>query len=299
MPGCEEEKLHSALPLAGLGPDRILWSTAALSSYGMLLESHIYLPGQRKSAAINKHVISMSTGLLASFEYRDCNGNVASGVIRPKTITLVPAGLGPDVCFCTLAELIHCALADEFVQQVAEELGRPIKAPQFRPMLEDKSIRRILDLLLDEREAEFPLGRLYVDSLVYALATRYLLHDIGETEKPKSQIAGLLPRILRRVRTRIEVNLDKELSLESLAEESGYSRAHFFRLFRQATGFTPYEYVLDLRLKRAQELLREANSSIIDVALSCGFSSQSHMTSVFRRHLATTPGRFRRHPAKG
>ena len=107
-------------------------------------------------------------------------------------------------------------------------------------------------------------------------------------------MTGLFPRTLNRIRAKIEANLDADLSLESLAGESGYSRAHFLRMFRATTGVTPHQYVLDLRLKRAQERLRQASSSIIDVALSCGFSSQSHMTTVFRRYLETTPGEFRR-----
>ena len=107
-------------------------------------------------------------------------------------------------------------------------------------------------------------------------------------------MSGLQPRILSRVREKIEANLDFELSLGSLAEESGYSRAHFLRMFRAATGLTPHQYVLDLRLRRAQDRLRQKGSSIIDVAVSCGFSSQSHMTSVFRQRLEMTPGEFRR-----
>jgi AraC family transcriptional regulator len=65
-------------------------------------------------------------------------------------------------------------------------------------------------------------------------------------------------------------------------------------LFRASTGFTPHQYVLDLRLRRAQERLKESGTSIIDVAVSCGFSSQSHMTSLFRQRLEMTPATFRR-----
>jgi AraC family transcriptional regulator len=96
------------------------------------------------------------------------------------------------------------------------------------------------------------------------------------------------------VREKIEANLDTDLSLESLAEESGYSRAHFLRMFRAATGLTPHQYVLELRLRRAQDCLRKRHARIIDIALSCGFSSQSHMTSVFRQRLEMTPAAFRR-----
>ena len=100
--------------------------------------------------------------------------------------------------------------------------------------------------------------------------------------------------ILNRVRDKIEANLDTVLSLASLADESGYSRAHFLRMFRAATGLTPHQYILGLRLSRAQESLRNKDTRIIDVAVSCGFSSQSHMTSVFRQRLEMTPGEFRR-----
>src|SRR5476651_539494 len=112
--------------------------------------------------------------------------------------------------------------------------------------------------------------------------------------RSEPRLAGLVPRILSRVREKIESNLDADLSLDTLAAESGYSRAHFLRMFRAATGLTPHQYVLDLRIRRAQECLRQKDASIIDVAVSCGFSSQSHMTTVFRQRLEMTPAEFRR-----
>ena len=205
-----------------------------------------------------------------------------------------PAGPVPDIRLHTSAEFIHCALEQEFMLSVLEELDSPAAKPIFRPGIEDKPMQRIVGMLMDELEAKRPLGRLYVDCLAHALATRYVLLDGGETRDSRSRLTGLLPRKLNRVHERIEANLDADLSLENLAQESGYSRAHFLRMFRTATGLTPHQYVLDLRLKGAQDRLRQAGSSIIDVAMACGFSSQSHMTSLFRQHLETTPGEFRR-----
>jgi AraC family transcriptional regulator len=82
-------------------------------------------------------------------------------------------------------------------------------------------------------------------------------------------VSALPPRIFNRVREKIEANLDTDLSLDSLAEESGYSRSHFLRMFRAATGLTPHQYVLALRLSRAQDSLRKKDSTIIDIAVSC------------------------------
>lgn len=108
------------------------------------------------------------------------------------------------------------------------------------------------------------------------------------------RVSPLPARLLSRVQDKIHANLDSDLSLGTLAEASGYSRAHFLRMFRAATGLTPHQYVLDLRLSRAQEWLRKKDESIISIAASCGFSSQSHMTSVFRQRLEMTPAEFRR-----
>jgi AraC family transcriptional regulator len=289
-----EPKSRSPLLSIALGPTRIVRSSLLSSWHGIVLERHLYSPGERSSASIDKHVISTCHGAPARFEYRNLTGDFVAASIRPGSIMTTPVGLVPDTRLHTSADLTHCALEVEFLHSVASEVEHPTRSPIFRAGIEDKSIQRILGMLTEELETECPSGRLYVDSLVYALATRYLLLEVSRPVTSKSRATGLVPHVLNRVRAKIEANLDADLSLESLAKESGYSRAHFLRMFQAATGFTPHQYVLDLRLRRAQERLKHTNSSIIDVALSCGFSSQSHMTSVFRRHLEITPGEFRR-----
>ena len=286
-----------ASPLLAIapGPTRIVRSSISLSWHGILLEKHLSSPGERASASIDRHVVSMLNGSLSRFEHRTMCGHFVTCLNRPGTIMITPAGPVPDIRLHTSSEFIHCALEEDFTRDVIEDLDHQITSgPMFRPGIQDKSIQRILGMLMEELEAERPLGRLYVDSLAHALATRYVLLDCVSKGRSESRVSGLLPRILSRVREKIEANLDADLSLESLAAESGYSRAHFLRMFRVATGLTPHQYVLGLRLSRAQDRLRKKGSSIIDVAVSCGFSSQSHMTSVFRQRLEMTPGEFRR-----
>jgi AraC family transcriptional regulator len=208
---------------------------------------------------------------------------------------ITPSGPVPDLRLHNPSEFIHCALEEDFIRGVLEGLDRqPRLRPKFRTGLRDKSIQRIIGMLLEELETARPLGSLYVDSLAHALATRYMMLDCASLGRPESRAPGLMPRVLSRVREKIEANLDADLSLESLAQESGYSRAHFLRMFQAATGSTPHQYVLDLRFQRAKDRLRQKGASIIEVAASCGFSSQSHMTNVFRQRLEMTPGEFRR-----
>ncbi|UPK40302.1 helix-turn-helix transcriptional regulator [Bradyrhizobium sp. 186] len=75
------------------------------------------------------------------------------------------------------------------------------------------------------------------------------------------------------------------LSLAELANESGYSRAHFLRMFRAATGKTPHQYLLHVRLERAREQFQTGLASILEIALATGFASHSHLTRQFRQRF--------------
>jgi AraC family transcriptional regulator len=68
---------------------------------------------------------------------------------------------------------------------------------------------------------------------------------------------------------------------------------HFARLFKQATGRTPHQYVVIRRIERAKRLLRETEWPIIDLSRQVGFQDQSYFTAVFRKHAATTPKAYR------
>ncbi|MNL85512.1 Exoenzyme S synthesis regulatory protein ExsA [compost metagenome] len=72
------------------------------------------------------------------------------------------------------------------------------------------------------------------------------------------------------------------------------STYHFARRFQETVGMSPHSYVLGRRIERAGALLRRRDVPLVDIALACGFSSQSHLTTVFRRCLGLTPGEYRR-----
>jgi AraC family transcriptional regulator len=92
----------------------------------------------------------------------------------------------------------------------------------------------------------------------------------------------------------MEDELDTDLDLKTLASASGYSRNHFLRMFRAATGYSPHQYLLHLRVKRAQALMKNRSMNLIDIALDCGFSSHAQLTRVFRQITGTTPSEYRR-----
>jgi AraC family transcriptional regulator len=169
----------------------------------------------------------------------------------------------------------------------------PKEKPRFRTEVHDVNLFHLVKLLSAEAAQRGPLGRLYADHLVHALATKFLWAT-GREKYNNRHAASPLPRhLLRRVMERMN-DLDANLDLQSLANEIGYSRSHFMRMFHAATGQTPHHYILQLRVTRAKSLMREQRTSLIDIAALCGFSSQAHMTTVFRRKLGITPSEYRR-----
>jgi AraC-like DNA-binding protein len=98
---------------------------------------------------------------------------------------------------------------------------------------------------------------------------------------------------LRRVQEYIRVHISDAIRLADLASAAGLTRMYFAAQFRARTGVRPHEYVLRQRIARALVLLIVTQTKIADVGLSVGFSNQAHFTTVFRRHMGTTPHRWR------
>jgi AraC family transcriptional regulator len=151
-------------------------------------------------------------------------------------------------------------------------------------------------LLVAELEAGGPSGRIYGESLALALGSRFLTLSTGVSKIKLPSDSALVPGKLACIKELIESRLDGDLSLELLARESGYSRAHFARSFHATTGMTVHRYVLERRIQRAKYLLgiKGDSNSLAAVAAICGFASQSHMSNAFRREFGVTPAEFRR-----
>lgn len=160
--------------------------------------------------------------------------------------------------------------------------------------LEDPVIERFG--LLGRRELDHggAGGRLYVEGLATAFAV-HLLRSYGSSRRhPSLHKGGLAPAPLRRVLEYINIRLGEELSLAELAEVAGLSPHHFGQAFKMAAGMSPHRYVIEKRVQRARELLRDRERPIAEIAHVVGFSNQSHLTTNFRRLTGLTPGRFRR-----
>jgi len=85
----------------------------------------------------------------------------------------------------------------------------------------------------------------------------------------------------------------EDLTLEEIAQMSGFSKFYFSRLFKQFTSVSFYKYVNQKRIALAETLLTEPSNSVTDVAVNCGFSSLSAFIRMFKIIKGCTPTEFR------
>lgn len=159
-----------------------------------------------------------------------------------------------------------------------------------------RHLPRVAHLLgLIESELRRPsLGsRLMIDGLLRAIAGLLVSNDAVPAARPAERIY-LSPPKLRRVIDFIEANLQESIGLDDLARAAGLSANHFLRVFKLATGETPYHFLRARRLERARQLLTDNTMPLAELALECGFANQAHFTAAFSREIGISPGRYRR-----
>jgi AraC family transcriptional regulator len=105
---------------------------------------------------------------------------------------------------------------------------------------------------------------------------------------------GLSPAALRRVQVFIEANLERTIRLNDLAGRAGLSVYHFARAFRVSAGQTPGAFVEQRRLERVKQLIAQSDHPLAEIAVECGFGTQSRLTTTFKRRTGFTPAEFRR-----
>jgi AraC family transcriptional regulator len=101
------------------------------------------------------------------------------------------------------------------------------------------------------------------------------------------------PSGLRRVLEHMQEHLAQDLSLAELAGMVQMSPYYFSRLFKQSTGLSPHQYILQQRIEWAKRLLADARLPIAATAYHVGFASQAHFTKIFRQWVGTTPRQYR------
>ena len=92
----------------------------------------------------------------------------------------------------------------------------------------------------------------------------------------------------------IQLHYDEPLSMEQLAEKMGYSKTHFMTVFKQHTGTSCLEFIIQVRLRAATELLTNSLLPVVEIANHVGFNNQSNFNRQFKQYYHITPSQYRK-----
>ncbi len=197
----------------------------------------------------------------------------------------------------TPLDAMHVFLRQEIFQEVARELY----SDRDRTILSrfganDPTLRLLISAIRASLDEPPQSNVLKIDYLALALAS-HLLHrhsTAGPGSSAPKAAQSLSARQLGAVVDYVAENLSSTLTIEELAVVVDLGRAQFLRRFKAATSLTPYQYVISRRIRRAQILLGDRQFDYSSIAVVCGFASQAHFASTFKRVVGVTPGEYRR-----
>lgn len=213
---------------------------------------------------------------------------------RRGELRFTPAGHSVAFRWSGAVHVLILGIEPWFLESIAAELGAAIafeRELSFRKLPAKHATGALMQQIGHELAVR-PGGSLIAEGLARAIGV-HLLREFAAVPAAKATDAAPPYAVLRAVELMRE-RLAVGLSLEEMAESTGVSPFHFARLFKAATGHPPHEYLIRLRVDRAQELISRhgRTHTMAAIAQESGFADQSHMTRHFRRVLGVTPGEF-------
>ena len=240
------------------------------------------------------HVIMAYNGSIQRMERRT-GRSVEAGTFRPGVVIIIPAGSSSRWDIPKPVDVVQLYLPRATLQRVADETGTVTSAElQERTAHPDAVTSRLLLSAADALEGNGALDALFRQQLTDLLATRLLVAHTGKPPSYQPAVGGLAPGVLRRAIERLRSDADADVSLAALAADSGLSRFHFCRAFKESTGLSPHNWLRQYRLEQAMTMLRDPNNSVALVAASLGYASQTAFAAAFRKLTGVTPSDWRR-----
>ena len=262
----------------------------------LIVSHHFESDNQIEVAATNHHWLCY---LLSDCNYHQITrigDREYTGEMRRGDIWLKPNSHNGFWSWENSDECLLFAIAPNFLRQIAADNDfSNADSVEILPILNKHDSRlHNLVMLFQQEIANTETGnRMYLESLSNMLAVHLLRHYCVFPTQIKEYSGGLPTYKLKQVTDYIYSHLTDNISLGELASHVKLSQSHFSHLFRQSTGKSPYQFLIQQRIDRAQKLLLEDNMAIADVAISVGFYDQSHLSRHMRKLLGISPRQLR------
>jgi len=296
----EKKRVRDSVVAASFGRD---WSSVQI-----VHRKHFYQETRLKRSPENHLVFHLGEPIRVRLGF---DGTAQTQTLTPGGLIIIPREIVTDWRWDPLnsatprpaADFLHLYLKPDILTRVAQEMEADPANVQLIESLSvtDPVLWRIGETLRAELRGDPVGGRLIAEAAASQLAVHLLRRHAtgnGVVSSVKRALnadkrAALTPRHLRLATEFIRANLHRDISLADIAGVTGISVFHFARLFKNATGQSPYQYLTAQRIALAKELLQQRRLSIGHIAYRVGYDSHSRFTAQFRRLTGVTPAEFR------
>lgn len=248
-------------------------------------------PGEMPYQAFEQHhvLINLKEEPHRVENWRD--GKHRDFIYHKNEIVVTPAGVQSGWKWHAQSKCIVITLDPEALERFAtSELGILLTQKQLKniPQFIDEDITQAGVLLLDAVQSTMGSAVMfesYARVFLTKLILKYGVEREDEFEFSKSFTSSQYKQVLDHVANHFGQNI----TVETLAAKAGISTYHFSRLFKQAIGLSPHQFVIAYRVEQARKMLADKDRPMIDIALSCGFSDQAHFSRMFKQIEGVTP----------
>jgi AraC family transcriptional regulator len=183
-------------------------------------------------------------------------------------------------------------------QDALDEIAHSLRAPRVDSLVwefgrPDPVVHHLGQTLVASLEQPNNTSKLFLDHVLHALNCHFVF-SYGRLTPALLARGGLSALQMRRATEFLDANLNGDINLRSVAEICDISLSHFARAFKHSFRKPPYQWLLERRIEKAQDLLLNSRLSLAGIAIQCGFTDQSGFNRAFKRISGATPGEWRR-----
>lgn len=276
--------------------DEWVLTRKSLRAGGIIVDRQIQEPDEIEVGRTEHHILGYLLNDFAPRQVTCMDNEEYDGINTKGDFWLKPSECNGFWHWESTDEALMIAIEPTYLRKVAAENNCPNSEHlELNPVVNGND--RILDQIANGFFYEMTHSKVgstvFVEALVDMLTIHILRNYCNFSAKLEKRSGGLSASKLKLVTDYINDYLANPLKVEEVASLLEISHFHFSRLFKQSTGMTPHRYIMEQRVIKAKELLKNSALSFDDIARNCGFTHQSHMGRIFKEHTGTTPRRYR------
>lgn len=183
----------------------------------------------------------------------------------------------------------------EFLSQIARSIfGKSQIVFKNDVIVLSNDLKNLIHLFMQEFHNLQPGHQLILESLGSQIAVNLLRQVKSNLPVLLSERNYTEKENIKRAIDYLTEQYNQDFSLQDLARVANLSPYHFSRVFKHEVGKTPYEFLLDVKLEKARDLLKNSRKTITEICYSCGFNNLSHFTMVFKKKMGVSPSHYRK-----